>query len=74
LCFQKTLLNNTKLVLKAQEGSQNSVKTETKQLIVKIVTGSTITTTGISENQDIKIRTGGVYKGGSNTVESTDLK
>ena len=42
-------------------------------MIVKSVTGSTITTTGISENQDITIRTGGVYKGGSNTVENTDL-
>ena len=59
--------------MKAQEGSQISVKTETKQLIVKSVTGSTITTTGTSENQDITIRTGGVYKGGSNTVENTDL-
>jgi hypothetical protein len=71
--FSKDIIKQYEIVLKAQEGSQISVKTETKQLIVKSVTGSTITTTGISENQDIKIRTGGVYKGGSNTVENTDL-
>ena len=71
--FSKDIIKQYEIVLKAQEGSQISVKTETKQLIVKSVTGSTITTTGISENQDVKIRTGGVYKGGSNTVENTDL-
>jgi hypothetical protein len=71
--FSKDIIKQYEIVLKAQEGSQISVKTETKQLIVKSVTGSTVTTTGISENQDIKIRTGGVYKGGSNTVENTDL-
>jgi hypothetical protein len=71
--FSKDIIKQYEIVLKAQEGSQISVKTETKQLIVKSVTGSTITTTGTSENQDIKIRTGGVYKGGSNTVENTDL-
>ena len=71
--FSKDIIKQYEIVLKAQEGSQISVKTETKQLIVKSVTGSTITTTGTSENQDITIRTGGVYKGGSNTVENTDL-
>ena len=71
--FSKDIIKQYEIVLKAQEGSQISVNTETKQLIVKSVTGSTITTTGISENQDITIRTGGVYKGGSNTVENTDL-
>lgn len=71
--FSKDIIKQYEIVLKAQEGSQISVKTETKQLIVKSVTGSTITTTGTSENQDITIRTGGVYKGGNNTVENTDL-
>lgn len=71
--FSKDIIKQYEIVLKAQEGSQISVKTETKQLIVKSVTGSTITTTGTSENQNITIRTGGVYKGGNNTVENTDL-
>jgi hypothetical protein len=71
--FSKDIIKQYEIVLKAQEGSQISVKTETKQLIVKSVTGSTITTTGTSENQDITIRTGGVYKGGNNTVENTGL-
>ena len=71
--FSKDNIKQYEIVLKAQEGSQISVKTETKQLIVKSVTGSAITTTGTSENQEITIRTGGVYKGGSNTAENTDL-
>lgn len=71
--FSKDIIKQYEIVLKAQEGSQISVKTETKQLIVKSVTGSTITTTGTSENQDITIRTGGIYKGGNNTVENTGL-
>lgn len=71
--FSKDIIKQYEIVLKAQEGSQISVKTETKRLIVKSVTGSTVTTTGTSENQDITIRTGGVYKGGNNTVENTDL-
>ena len=71
--FSRDIIKQYEIVLKAQEGSQISVKTETKQLIVKSVTGSAITTTGTSENQEITIRTGGVYKGGSNTAENTDL-
>ena len=71
--FSKDIIKQYEIVLKAQEGSQISIKTETKRLIVKSVTGSTVTTTGTSENQDITIRTGGVYKGGNNTVENTDL-
>ena len=71
--FSKDIIKQYEIVLKAQEGSQISIKTETKQLIVKSVTGSIITTTGTSENQEITIRTGGVYKGAGNTVENTDL-
>jgi hypothetical protein len=71
--FSKDIIKQHEIVLKAQEGSQISVKTETKRLIVKSVTGSSITTTGTSENQEITIRTGGVYKGASNSVENTDL-
>ena len=54
--FSKDIVKQYEIVLKAQEGSQISVITETKQLIVKSVTGSAITTTGTSENQEITIR------------------
>ena len=71
--FSKDIIKQYEILLKAQEGSKILVNTDTKRLIVKSITGSTITTKGTSENQDITIRTGGVYKGANNTVENTDL-
>ena len=72
--FSKDIIKQYEILLKAQEGSKILVNTDTKRLIVKSITGSTITTKGTSENQDITIRTGGVYRGANNTVENTDLK
>ena len=71
--FSKDIIKQYEILLKAQEGSKILVNTDTKRLIVKSITGSTITTIGTSENQDITIGTGGVYKGAKNTVENTDL-
>jgi len=71
--FSKDIIKQYEILLKAQEGSKILVNTDTKRLIVKSITGSTITTKGVSENQDITIRTGGVYRGANNTVENTDL-
>ena len=71
--FSKDIIKQYEILLKAQEGSKILVNTDTKRLIVKSITGSTITTKGTSENQDIPIRTGGVYRGANNTVENTDL-
>ena len=71
--FSKDIIKQYEILLKAQEGSKILVNTDTKRLIVKSITGSTITTKGTSENQDITIRTGGVYRGANNTVENTDL-
>ena len=71
--FSKDIIEQYEIMLKAQEGSQISVKTKTKKLIAKSITGSTITTSGTTENQDITIRTGGIYKGSNNTSENTDI-
>ena len=71
--FSKETIKQYEILLKAQEGSKIAVNTDTKRLVVKSITGSTITTKGTSENQEITIRTGGVYKGANNTVENTDL-
>ena len=62
------------MVLKAQEGAQIKVDVETKLLFVTSVTGAKVSTTGKSNQQDVNIRMGGVYKGGNITVENTDLK
>ncbi len=51
------------LELKAQEGGELELNCHTEQLLVKAVTGGTIITTGFTDNQDIKINTGGTYKG-----------
>ena len=71
--FSKDTIKQYEILLKAQEGSKILVNTETKRLTIKSITGSTITTKGTSENQNITIRTGGVYKGANNTAENTDL-
>ena len=71
--FSKDTIKQYEILLKAQEGSKILVNTETKHLTIKSITGSSITTKGTSENQNITIRTGGVYKGANNTAENTDL-
>ncbi|MFD2587416.1 head GIN domain-containing protein [Croceitalea marina] len=51
------------LELKAQEGGEINLNCQTEQLLIKSVTGGDIITTGFSDNQDVKINTGGTYDG-----------
>jgi hypothetical protein len=51
------------LELKAQEGGEISVQARVEQLLVKAVTGGVINAGGSSDNQDVQINTGGIYKG-----------
>jgi hypothetical protein len=51
------------LELKAQEGGEINLNCQTEQLLIKSVTGGDIITTGFSDNQDVKINTGGSYNG-----------
>ena len=74
IVFSKGNIKQYELVLKAQEGAQIKVDVETKLLFVTSVTGAKVSTTGKSNQQDVSIRMGGVYKGGNITVENTDLK
>ena len=67
------LIKQYELILKAQEGAYISVNAETKRTEIKSVTGSTIITSGTTSKQDIKIATGGVYKGSSFSAENTEL-
>lgn len=71
--FSKNNIKQYELVLKAQEGARISAVVETKRLVVKSVTGATVSTTGSTSQQDINIRTGGVYKGANTKTENTDL-
>lgn len=51
------------LELKAQEGGEINLNCQTEQLLVKAVTGGDIITTGFTDNQDVRINTGGTYDG-----------
>lgn len=51
------------LEVKAQEGGEIVINAEVEQMLIKSVTGGVITATGASDNQDVAINTGGVYKG-----------
>ncbi|MEM7485304.1 MAG: head GIN domain-containing protein [Bacteroidota bacterium] len=51
------------LELKAQEGGELLINCQTEQLLIKSITGGEITTKGFSDNQDVRINTGGTYDG-----------
>ncbi|UII77638.1 DUF2807 domain-containing protein [Flagellimonas sp. HMM57] len=51
------------LELKAQEGGELLISCQTEQLLIKSVTGGDITAKGFSDNQDVRINTGGTYDG-----------
>jgi hypothetical protein len=62
------------LELKAQEGGTISVKTDTKILTIKSVTGGVIETSGTTESQNLNIRTGGIYNGSQLKAINTKIK
>ncbi|MEE9361927.1 MAG: head GIN domain-containing protein [Cellulophaga sp.] len=57
------IIKQTVLELKSQEGGELIIATDVEQLLIKVVSGGVITTSGVSTNQDVKINTGGTYKG-----------
>lgn len=57
------VLKQKVLDLRAQEGGELVMQAEVEQLLIKAVTGGVITATGSSQNQDVAINTGGIYKG-----------
>lgn len=59
----KEALKQDVVELKAQEGGEISIQAQVEQLLIKSVTGGVINATGTSDNQDVQINTGGVYKG-----------
>jgi len=59
----KETLKQSVVELKAQEGGEINIQAQVEQLLIKSVTGGVINATGTSDNQDVQINTGGVYKG-----------
>jgi len=51
------------LDLRAQESGELQLNCQTEQLLAKAVTGGDIKLKGFTDNQDIKINTGGGYSG-----------
>jgi len=70
----ESLFKQYELELKAQEGGEISVITDTKLLSIKSVTGGTIKVNGATEFQNIKIRTGGIYEGASLQAVNSEIK
>lgn len=67
----KSEIKQYELILKAQEGAQISATINTKLLIVKSVTGGVVNTLGEAENQDVTLRTGGIYNGGKTKAQNS---
>jgi hypothetical protein len=59
----KEVITQGVVELKAQEGGEINVQAEVEQLLIKAVTGGIISASGNSDNQDVQINTGGIYKG-----------
>lgn len=70
----KSLFKQYELELKAQEGGEISVITDTKLLSIKTVTGGIINASGATDSQNITIRTGGVYEGSSLQALNSEIK
>ena len=62
------------LELKAQEGGEISVITDTKLLSIKSVTAGIIKVSGTTESQNVKIRTAGIYDGTSLQAINSEIK
>lgn len=70
----KSLFKQYELELKAQEGGEISVITDTKLLSIKTVTGGIINASGTTDSQNITIRTGGVYEGSLLQALNSEIK
>ena len=57
----KEVIKQTILELKSQEGGEIDIDIEVEQLLAKIITGAVINISGVSNNQNIHINTGGTY-------------
>ncbi len=59
----KETIEQDVLEVKAQEGGEVTISADVEQMLIKSVTGGIINASGTSDNQDVSINTGGIYKG-----------
>lgn len=59
----KEIIKQSVIELKAQEGGEINVQATVEQMLIKSVSGGIIQASGVADNQDVQINTGGMYKG-----------
>lgn len=67
----KDKIKQYEITLKAQEGARIAANINTKNLVVKCITGGRVSTLGQTENQNITLRTGGVYEGSQTKTQNS---
>lgn len=69
----ETIEQNT-IELKAQEGAQIKIGLKVNHLDARAVTGGIIEASGMAENQDVVLNTGGIFEGKELRTETTSVK
>jgi hypothetical protein len=69
----KDTIKQFEIDLNAQEGGTIQVGLDVSYTNIKSISGGKITTSGVSKNQDISIKTGGMYEGKELKTETTDV-
>ena len=62
-----------KIELRSQEAGSITLKVKTDQIDIKVISGGEIETEGYSKNQNVKVNTGGIYKGKQLETEYTNV-
>ena len=71
--YSDEVFKQKKITVKAQEAGRIKLVLETDQLEVTSVTAGHIKLNGSSTNQNVKVNTGGIYKGERLDTENTDV-
>jgi hypothetical protein len=71
--FSDEVFKQDMITVKAQEAGRIKLELDTDQLEVTSVTGGEVKLKGSSKNQNVKVNTGGMYKGERLETETTDV-
>ena len=71
--YSNEVLAQDKIVVRAQEGARVKLELDVKNLEVVTSTGGYVNLSGKAETQDVKVNTGGIYKGAMMKTEHTKV-
>ncbi len=71
--YSNEVLAQDKIVVRAQEGARVKLELDVKNLEVVTSTGGYVNLSGKAETQDVKVNTGGIYKGAMLKTEHTKV-